>query len=115
MIAVGVILALLVIDVAEIVLARARLAAAADAVALAAAPITFAHFGGDGNPTDEAAELAAANGVDLIECVCVVDRSWSPRQVVVVVADTVELSVLGNRRLTAMAAAEFEPVSLADP
>lgn len=109
---VGVLLAVLVADVARITAARVQLTAAADAAALAAAPVTFARFGGSGSPQDEAAAMAVANGAELVECRCDVDRSWSDRTVVVVVSADVDLLLLGERRLQAVSAAEFRPVEL---
>jgi nucleotide-binding universal stress UspA family protein len=114
LVVVGVLLALLVADVARVTAARAQLTAAADASALAAAPATFARFGGSGSPQGEAAAMATANGAELVECRCEVDRSWSDRIVVVVVATDVDLVLLGDRRLRAAAAAEFRPVQLAE-
>ncbi|MCP4304009.1 MAG: hypothetical protein GY788_03835 [bacterium] len=106
------VIGLLLTDVAHTYTARASLATAADAAALAAAPVTFSSFGTDGNPWRAAAEMAAANGAELIACECSIDRSWSTRRVAVTVAATVDLSLLGDRRMTAMAAAEFRPVDL---
>ncbi len=107
-----VILSLLLVDVAHVVAARASLTTAADAAALAAAPVTFASFGTTGSPTLAAVEMAAANGVELVYCACDTDTSWSTRQVSVTVGVTVDLVLLGDRRLTATAAAEFSPVAL---
>lgn len=110
--AVGLVLALLVADVAMVVHARVRLATAADAAALAAAPVTFAQFGTSEDPVAAATALAVANGAELVECDCAVDRTWSRRKVVVVVGVSVGLLLLGDRRLTAAASAEFRPTSL---
>ena len=106
----GTVLALLIVDVAHIVREHARLAAAADAAALAAAPLTFAPFGGQNDPTAAAASLAEHNGTRLVECRCVRNRSWSRRQVFVTVAATVDLLILGRRELEVAAGAEFRPV-----
>jgi hypothetical protein len=110
---VGVVLALLVADVARVAAARARLTAAADATALAAAPATFADFGVGAEPYRSAAETARANSAQLVGCNCRVDRSWATRMVRVVVASDVDLTLLGSRHLEASAAAEFSPVRLA--
>lgn len=115
LIAVAVLLALLVVDVAQVVEARARLTSAADAAALAAAPATFHSFGGSGDPTTEAAALAAANGAVLVRCDCEFDHSWARREVVVEVGMHVALTLLGDRRLQAVAAAEFLPTMLGEP
>jgi secretion/DNA translocation related TadE-like protein len=112
LVAAGLVLALLVVDIAQVIHARTRLTTAADAAALAAAPITFARFGTSGSPAEEARELANANGAELLDCICAIDRSWSRREVVVVVGSRVELLLLGSRRLTATAAAEFRPTQL---
>jgi hypothetical protein len=112
LIAVAFLLALLVSDVAALVQARARLTTAADAAALAAAPVTFAPFGTAGTPVAEATVFAAANGAVLIECRCPVDRSWASREVAVVVGMSVDLTLLGHREMRAQAAAEFRPVAL---
>ncbi len=99
LIAVTLLLAVLVSDVAALVQARAQLTTAADAAALAAAPVTFATFGAAGTPAAEAAAFAEANGVILIECRCPVDRSWASREVAVVVAVSVDLILLGHREM----------------
>ncbi len=110
--AVAVLLAGLVADVALVAAARARLTVAADAAALAAAPLTFAHFGGESRPERAAVAAAAENGARLETCRCDIDRSWASRTVVVVVATDVDLLLLPNRSLRASAAAEFRPASL---
>ena len=107
-----VIVSLLVVDVAHVVAARAHLATAADAAALAAAPVTFSPFGTDGNPTQVAANTAAANGADLVVCECGKDPTWVTRRVIVTVARSVDLLLLGGRRLSATSSAEFQPVAL---
>ncbi len=110
---VGVIAAMLVVDVARVAAARTQLTVAADAAALAAAPATFASFGGGGTPWEIAASTAAANGASIVDCECPMDRTWSSRIVVVAVTGTVDLFMLGSRRLQASAAAEFRPIALA--
>lgn len=112
LLAVGLILATMAVDVAQLIVARTRATTAADAAALAAAPVTFRGFGTDSSPESEAARFAALNGADLVECRCRVDRSWSRRTVTVTVSYQVALRLLGNRVLTAAAAAEFVPVEL---
>ena len=91
-----------------------RVQTAADAAALAAAPVTFRPFGSDGSPTAEAVRLAAANGARLIRCSCSIDRSWAVRIVEVEVVQEVNLLVVGRREVRAVAAAEFTPVDLLD-
>lgn len=113
MAAMAMVLSLFVVDVARTVAIRAQATAAADAAALAAAPATFADFGTSGDPIRAAAEMAAANGAELVDCRCGIDRSWQTRRVTVTVAATVDLLLLGDRVLIATAAAEFRPVALA--
>lgn len=105
----------LVVDVAQVAAARAKLTAAADAAALAAAPITFARFGSQSHPQAAAAAIAAENDARLEACRCDIDRSWTSRTVVVVVATQVDLLLLPTRSLRATAAAEFRPVDLVGP
>jgi len=112
LVAFTVIVSLLVIDVAHVVTTRANLATAADAAALAAAPVTFSSFGTEGNPTQVAADTAAANGADLVVCECDKDPTWATRRVIVTVASSVDLLLLGGRRLSATSSAEFQPVAL---
>ena len=113
--AVAVLVASLVVDVAQVATARSKLTTAADAAALAAAPLTFARFGGEARPQRAAAAIAADNGARLESCRCDLDRSWGSRTVVVVVAAEVDLFLLPNRTLRAAAAAEFRPVHLVGP
>lgn len=112
MVALAMVGAVLVSDLAKVALVRTSLVTAADAAALAAAPATFASFGKPADPHQAAAELAAANGAELVACVCPVDRSWRSRRVVVTVSADLELVLLPDRSLTASAAAEFRPVAL---
>mgnify|MGYP001812257601 FL=1 len=112
---VAVLLAGVVGDGAHVATARAKLTAAADAAALAAAPLTFAGFGPEPRPERAAAAIAAENGVRLEQCRCDIDRTWAPRTVVVVVAADVGLLLLPNRSLRATSAAEFRPVDLGRP
>jgi secretion/DNA translocation related TadE-like protein len=92
--------------------ARVEASAAADAAALAAAPVTFLPFGAEGGPRDEAARFAALNGAQLVSCACVPDPSWSPRTVTVVVARTVALWPAGRMQVRAESRAEFVPTLL---
>jgi secretion/DNA translocation related TadE-like protein len=92
--------------------ARSHAQAAADAAALAAAPVTFRPFGSQGNPAAEAGRLAAANGGRLVRCTCPIDRSWADRTVQVEVVRQVNLIVLGQLDVRAVAAAEFAPIEL---
>jgi hypothetical protein len=108
----SVVVGLLVVDFARVVAMRAQLTAAADAAALAAAPVTFADFGTDGDPVAAARKTADANGARLVECECRIDRSWADRRVTVRVGGDIRLTFFGSRPMTATAAAEFRPVAL---
>ena len=112
--AVVMLLSLLVADVGLYLAGRARASAAADAAALAAAPLTFHAFGSSGSPTSEAERFAALNGMAVAACECSLDPSWAPRTVTVVVAGSVDLIVFGSRQVSARAVAEFEPTRLVD-
>lgn len=112
LLAVGVLLALLVTDIARVATARTHATTAADAAALAAAPLTFSAFGSRTDPVQAAEDLAQANGAELVECRCLVDRTWDVRVVVAVVAIDVDLLLVPDRRVEAAAAAEFRPVLL---
>ena len=92
--------------------ARTEAAAAADAAALAAAPVTFLPFGARGSPADEAARFAAANGATLVRCTCPVDRSWDQRTVIVDVQRRVRLWPVGSVTVRARGRAEFTPALL---
>ncbi len=105
-------LAVAVADVGMLLGARLQAAAAADAAALAAAPVTFAPFGATAGPREEAARFASANGSTLVSCHCPVDRTWNTRQVEVTVERSVRLLMMGNRTVAASSRAEFVPVAL---
>jgi len=105
----------LTIGVADVGLAlagRLQAAAAADAAALAAAPVTFRPFGAEGSPASEAGRLAAANGAVLASCRCPIDRSWRSRVVEVAVERRVSLLGLGTIIVRASSRAEFAPARL---
>ena len=99
---------------AQVSVARLEASTAADAAALAAAPVTFLPFGSAGSPFDEAARFARLNGADLVLCVCAIDRSFSSRTVVVRVAVPVRLPFVGDARVEAVGRAEFVPALLLD-
>jgi hypothetical protein len=92
--------------------ARVEAVAAADAAALAAAPVTFLPFGAKGTPAEEAALFAAANGARVLSCACPVDPSWESRTVTVRVARDLHLWPLGALTVTAVGRAEFVPALL---
>jgi hypothetical protein len=95
--------------------AYVQAAGAADAAALAAAPVTFSTFGAMGSPRQEAARFASANKTRLIRCVCPVDRSWRTRTVTVTVVRTVDLPGFGRFDVRATSRATFEPEALLRP
>ena len=99
-------------DVAVYLRARATATVAADAAALAAAPLTFADFGSVSGPRVEAARFAAENGSVLVSCDCAVDPTWRPRTVRVVVSARANLMLFGSRGVTAASRAEFDPTEL---
>ena len=90
-------------------------AGAADAAALAAAPVTFRPFAARGTPTQEAARFASANHTSLVRCVCPIDRSWRKRTVTVVVERRIDLPGLGTVSVRATSRATFEPAALLVP
>ena len=90
-------------------------AGAADAAALAAAPVTFRPFGARGSPAQEAARFASANRTRLVRCTCPIDRSWDTRTVTVVVERRVDLPGLGSVDVRATSRATFEPSALLQP
>lgn len=95
--------------------AYTKAAGAADAAALAAAPVTFLPFGATGTPAQEAARFATANGATLVVCRCAVDRSWETRTVVVTVARTVSILGIGDVTVRATSRATFAPAALLGP
>lgn len=98
--------------IGQVVLAREKVVAAAEAGALAAAPVTFRPFGATGSPSEEADRLVRANGARLVRCSCPYDPGYGPRTAVVTAR--LRTAVLGFREITmeATAAAEFSPVAL---
>jgi secretion/DNA translocation related TadE-like protein len=116
----GVIAVVLVLTVGLVVVGavlrtRVEAATAADAAALAAAPLTFYPFGSGAGPRAEAARFAALNGARLVDCDCAVDPSWEPRTVQVVVESRVHLPALPDIRVRASSRAEFVPALLLSP
>ena len=105
-------LSVLVADVAQVLVARTRAQVAADAAALAAAPVTFRDFGSADGPEGEAARFASRNGARLVECRCAVDRSWSARRVTVRTAVAIDLVLLPAAEIGATAHADFDPIRL---
>jgi hypothetical protein len=108
-------IALAVGSVGAGIAAYVHAANAADAAALAAAPVTFRPFGANGSPAAEAARFAAMNGVSLVRCTCPIDRSWDTRTVEVVVAHALNVPMLGRVTVRAASRATFEPAALIQP
>lgn len=102
-----VLLASTTMGVASLVLARSQAQLAADAAALAAAPVTFAPFGTERSPSEEAAFFADANGARLVECQCDPDPVWRSRTATVSV--TVDVPWMPLPDVIATASAEFDP------
>lgn len=98
--------------VGQVLVARNRVVAAAEAGALAAAPVTFRPFGATGSAIDEAARLVRSNGATLVRCACPPDRRYGPRTVVVTARAYVDVLGLREMSVEATAAAEFRPVAL---
>lgn len=90
--------------------AGVQAATAADAAALAAAPLTFREYGSTSGPVFEAARLAASNGTSLVSCSCPVDPSWRSRTVTVVVEKSIRTGLFGERAIRAVGRAEFDPM-----
>ena len=99
-------------DVGLIIAGKYQASAAADAAALAVAPVTFQAFGATGGPVQEAARFAAMNGASVVVCRCKADRSWRQRTVEIVVERAVHL--IGGMEVTVQArsTAEFAPLAL---
>lgn len=92
----------------RVVAAHVQATAAADAAALAAAPLTFL----PGDPAGEAARYASANGARLEACRCPRVVGFGVRVVTVQVVKQVELPWFGKVTVRARAAAEFDPMDL---
>ena len=110
----GFLLVVALAGVGQVLVARSRVVTAAEAGALAAAPVTFRPFGADGSATAEAALLVRANGAELLSCSCLHDPGYAPRTVTVTARLPVTVLGLGEMTLEAAAAAEFRPVALLD-
>lgn len=101
-------LGMALVDVTKLLAVRAGVEAAADAAALAAAPLTFVP---GSSPAGEAASFATANGARLIDCRCRVDRSWRVRTVEVMVEAEARLMILGRHTVRVASRAEFDPLA----
>lgn len=109
LLAVTVVAGLAVVSATQIVVARTRAVAAADAAALAAAPMTFPPVAQGDSPVAIARDMAENNGARLIRCECVVLATFDPRAVEVEVEIAVDLIFLGPRVVRATSRAEFVP------
>lgn len=94
--------------IGRLVAAHVAVTAAADAAALAAAPLTFL----PGDPAREAERFAAANDARLMWCRCPKFGGLTVRTVRVETANEVDLGWLGSVTVRARAAAEFDPMDL---
>jgi secretion/DNA translocation related TadE-like protein len=92
LIALTAILALLIVDLLQVLAAEGRAQIAADAAALAAAQELV--IPSDRSPADVAAEYVAVNGAQLVSCRC----DPGTTEAVVVVAGSVTLPFLGGSR-----------------
>lgn len=98
--------------IGQVLIARNRVIAAAEAGALAAAPVTFRPFGATGSASQEASRLVHSNGATLIRCDCRPDPGYGLRTVVVTATANVDVLGLRETSIEATAAAEFRPVAL---
>ena len=97
--------------IGQVLIARNRVIAAAEAGALAAAPVTFRPFGATGSAMEEASRLVRSNGATLVRCDCRPDSRYAPRTVVVTAMVNVDVLGLRETSIEATAAAEFRPVA----
>jgi secretion/DNA translocation related TadE-like protein len=100
------------VDVTGLMSSRVAAEAAADAAALAAAPLTFL---GSPDPAREAARLAEANGARLRTCRCPIDRSLATRIVEVEVEMVVTTMAIGRHLIVVRSRAEFDPGAALTP
>lgn len=110
--AVLVLMTLSVAAVGQYLVAAGSAQTAADAAALAAAPVTFRPFGATGTAREEAARFARENDARLVSCECRHDSGWAVRRVEVRVARSVTLVLFGSRKVEAVGRAEFAPALL---
>ena len=97
------------------VVAHMQATGAADAAALAAAPVTFRPFGASGSPSAEASRFARYNGAELVSCTCSIDRMWRARTVTVLVVRRMPVPGLGSITFNAESRATFDPSKLVQP
>ena len=99
---------LAVVAAAQIVAARTRAVLAADAAALAAAPMTFPPIA-EQSPLAAASEWAAANGAVVVGCRCPTVDTFDPRAVEVEVRLPTRVVLIGEVFVQATSRAEFVP------
>lgn len=107
-----VVLSVALLGAAQLVGMRAHAVTAADAAALAAAPVTFRSFGATGSATSEAMRFASLHGARMVECRCSHDESYRTRVVTVVVEVEAEIFGFGFRSVQATSHAEFDPLAV---
>ena len=103
---------LAMVAVGQYLIGYAQAQGAADAAALAAAPVTFRPFGAAGSARREATIFATANGAELVACRCDPDPSWDARTAVVTVRRTFRVVLFGEQSVEATSRAEFMPARL---
>ncbi|MBT8208624.1 MAG: hypothetical protein HKN07_10320 [Acidimicrobiia bacterium] len=114
-VSVAAIVMMLTVATADLVVlldAHVRATVAADAAALAAAPVTFDPTPSADHPCAVASAYASANGATLATCDARPDLTWNARTVEVSVVVTAELFLVGSTGVTGRSAAEFRPVDL---
>lgn len=112
MAAIVVVLTVAITDLVVLLDAHMRATVAADAAALAAAPLTFDPTASANDPCDVASTYASANGATLTTCSAPPDQTWNERRVEVSVVVVARLFIVGSTEVTGRAAAEFRPVDL---
>lgn len=96
----------------QVAVGSERAVTAAEAAALAAAPVTFRPFGAQGSALDEATTVALANEAKLIRCTCAQNATWATRIVRVEVEVTIDVLIFGDVTINRHARAEFAPTAL---
>jgi Flp pilus assembly protein TadG len=102
-------LAVAVVAIGTLYAARAQATNAADAAALAAAVGSYPPASGL-DPLDAAINVAAANGAEIVECLCAVNAGLVTRTVEVVAAIDVDIPIFGPITVRSAARAEFDPL-----
>ena len=100
---------LALLAVVQVMTFRARAVTAADAAALAAAPLTFPALALDDDPVKAAASVASANQARLVRCACQILETFDPRSVEVEVEVTGWVVIVGEVLVRASSRAEYVP------